>query len=272
VFLHAPSLEGPRRLGPGDLAVMARGCEHVLALQPSLEELTVDSVAAWIPTGVSSGGETATAPQAAVISGAYQLWNRPVHAFFQEMPSWFILSAEEVAGLASLALSVGLLKEEVTQRRLGAEMIVHGLMDVVFTYLLREMLARQARSGASWGQAVEDAPVRMAIGLMHADCAQAWTLDGLAARVGLSRTALAARFRDAMGGDTPMNYLRTVRMQRAARLLSESAQSLEQVALAVGYQDAFGFSKVFKRTLGSSPRDFRRQDQADRLSPWRLHA
>jgi transcriptional regulator GlxA family with amidase domain len=73
-------------------------------------------------------------------------------------------------------------------------------------------------------------------------------------------------------GDTPMNYLRTVRMQSAQRLLSETALNLEQVATEVGYQDAFSFSKVFKRVTGESPRDFRRRNEEDNRSPWRFQA
>lgn len=41
--------------------------------------------------------------------------------------------------------------------------------------------------------------------------------------------------------DTPLNYLRTLRMQRAKQLLAESQQSLDVVAAAIGYRDAFGF-------------------------------
>jgi AraC-like DNA-binding protein len=45
---------------------------------------------------------------------------------------------------------------------------------------------------------------------------------------------------------------------------------LEVVAAEVGYQDAFGFSKVFKRTVGLSPKAFRQRDAAERAHPWRL--
>ena len=70
--------------------------------------------------------------------------------------------------------------------------------------------------------------------------------------------------------ETPLAHLRTVRLQRAMRLLVESDRTLEQVASAVGYQDAFSFSKAFKRDVGLSPGDFRRRDASERELPWRF--
>ena len=61
-------------------------------------------------------------------------------------------------------------------------------------------------------------------------------------------------------------------MQRAMRLLSESERNLESIASEVGYQDAFSFSKVFKRTVGVSPRDFRQRDGSEKRHPWRIQA
>ncbi len=269
VHLHAPSLDAPLALAAGDIAVMARGQDHVLSLEPALRKATVRTIEPWpqqraeaLP--VAEGGS-------AVISGAYQLWNAPLHPFFAELPAWFVLRADELPRLGPLALSLGLLQAEVTQREMGADTVVHALLDVIFTYLLREIVARSDPQQAGWRHAVADPLVRQAVALMHGDCARAWTLEELAAGAGLSRTALAERFRQAMG-DTPMNYLRTVRLQRALRLLSETPMNLEQVALEVGYQDAFSFSKVFKRVVGESPRDFRRRDEEDKRSPWRFQA
>jgi AraC-like DNA-binding protein len=88
----------------------------------------------------------------------------------------------------------------------------------------------------------------------------------LTQHAGLSRTSLAERFRAAMD-ETPLAYLRTVRMQRAMRLLADTEHHLERIASQVGYQDAFGFSKVFKRTVGVSPKEFRRRNADERESP-----
>jgi AraC-like DNA-binding protein len=270
-WVHAPSLPEPLALAAGDIAVMARGCHHVLATQPALrrhQEIPIAPV--WTPPPGEAAATIAEDGDASqVISGAYQFWNAPLHPFFREIPGWFVLRGDSLPKLGPLALAIALLDEEARQRRLGADTIVHGLLDVIFTYALREIVSRSGGSGSGWSHAVSDAQVRLAVAAMHEDCAHPWTLEELAVRAGLSRTVLAERFRVAMG-DTPLAYLRTVRLQKAMRLLSETSRTLEQVAREVGYQDAFSFSKVFKRTLGLAPREFRQRDAGEQSQPWRF--
>jgi AraC-like DNA-binding protein len=262
VHIHAPGCAAPLALRAGDIAVMARGCEHFLSVAPGLNGLAVQTIG-------EAPAEEPAAGAAAVISGAYQLWNHPLHPFLREMPSWLVVRSDEVPKLGPLALTVGLLIDEVRQGALGGETVLNALLDVVFTYLLREMLARHADAAAGWAHAVRDPQIRHALALMQGDLAQAWTLEALAAQAGLSRTALAERFREALG-DTPLAHLRTLRLQAAMRLLGQTEQNLEQVAQAVGYQDAFSFSKAFKREVGLSPREFRRQDEAGRALAYRF--
>lgn len=269
-WIHAATLNEPLALQAGDIAVMARGCHHVLSTQPTWRAGQAVTLAEpWTPPSADEAeGE---AGGSAVISGAYQFWNAPLHPFFREMPDWFVLRADSLPRLGPLALTVSLLDEEVNRRRLGADTIVHGLLDVIFTYVLREIVERHQGPDAGWSHAVANPPVRQVVALMHEDCAHPWTLEELAGRAGLSRTVLAERFRDAMG-DTPLAYLRTVRMQKAMRLLAETERTLEQVAQQVGYQDAFSFSKVFKRSVGMAPREFRRRDAEEAALPWRFGA
>jgi AraC-like DNA-binding protein len=272
LWIHVPGQHAPIALGTGDIALMARGHVHVLASDASLHGLTVESVtdrAGIVPFGSGATGDTSLAGSQ-VISGAYQLWSTPLHPMFAQLPSWFVLRASDVPPLSPLALAVGLLRAEVDTPQIGSKGVLDGLLDVVFAYLLRALMQRQA-STVGVAMVLQDGPVHQAVSLLHEDCAYAWSLDTLAARVGLSRTGLAERFRAAMG-DTPLHYLRTVRMQHAMRLLSDTTHSLEQVARAVGYQDAFSFSKVFKKSVGVSPRDFRRQDTMERSAPFRFSA
>lgn len=269
-WIHAPTLEEPIALQAGDIAVMARGCHHVLSTQPRLRAgQPVTPAGPWTPQ--PAGEAEAGTGGSAVISGAYQFWNPPLHPFFREMPDWFVLRSDALPRLGPIALTVALLDEEINRRQLGADTIVHGLLDVIFTYVLREIVERHRGADAGWSHAVADPPMRQVVALMHEDCAHPWTLEELAGRAGLSRTVLAERFREAMG-DTPLAYLRTVRMQKAMRLLTETERTLEQVAQQVGYQDAFSFSKVFKRSVGMAPREFRRRDGEDMSLPFRFGA
>ena len=266
VHLHGPGLTEPLALGSGDIAVMARGCEHVLSVQPGLQGLTVETIGVGLSERSARGGGAS-----AVISGAYQLWNTPVHPLFAEIPAWSVLRAASLPRLGPIALCTGLVEAELRQGGAGQSIVLHSLLDVVFALSLREVMSQCAQHKPGWSQATRDPQIRRALSLMHEQCAHPWTLDELAQRAGLSRTALAERFRDAMG-DTPLNHLRTVRMQRAMQLLAGGTQRLEAVAAAVGYQDAFGFSKVFKRTVGLSPKEFRQRNTAEQLSPWRFQA
>jgi AraC-like DNA-binding protein len=268
VYLHAPSLPEPLRLEAGDIAVMARGCLHSLSSDAHLKNTkTVALVETW--PGPSALAPTDRANKNTVISGAYQFWHTPLHPFFQEIPDWFVLRAQEGASTPTLQHSLQLLQQEMTLQALGSESIVYGLLDVIFVLLMREIAQRQSQERPCWSQSIQDPQVQKAVQALHEDCARQWTLEALASHAGLSRTSLAERFRKTMG-NTPLNYLRTVRMQKAMSALSESQRSLEQIAQEVGYQDAFSFSKVFKRTLGIAPREFRRQDAQDRTLAWRI--
>jgi AraC-like DNA-binding protein len=272
VYLHAPTLDAPLLLEAGDIAVMGRGCDHVLSATPAFRPQAVVPIrTAWSSPAEPASPVPADASTTAVISGAYQLWNEPVHPFLRQLPAWHVLRAERIPRLGPLALATGLLDQEARASHLGAETLVHALLDVIFTYVLRELVEHLGAGGASWSRAVHDPQVSQALASMHADCAHPWTLESLAADAGLSRTGFAERFRVTMG-DTPLNYLRAVRIQKSIGLLSETGRTLEQVARAVGYQDAFSFSKVFKRTTGLSPREFRRADAQAQDSAWRFRA
>lgn len=267
VYLHAPSIVQPMHLHAGDIALMARGCLHSISTHADLRTTrTVSLERSWAMPESDAAGEPASN---ALISGAYQFWHTPVHPFFAEMPDWLILRAEDGPYPQGLTNSLDLLRQELTMGNMGSETLVYGLLDVIFVVLMREILKRHGSAEASWSNGIQDPHVLKAVQAMHNNCAHGWTLDALAQHAGLSRTSLAERFRASMN-NTPLNYLRTVRMQKAMAVLSESERSLEQIAQEVGYTDAFSFSKVFKRTVGKSPRDFRRQDQKEQSLLWRI--
>lgn len=60
-------------------------------------------------------------------------------------------------------------------------------------------------------------------------------------------------------GVTPARYLNLRKIDRAKRMLLESDRSIKAVADALGFSDAFHFSKVFRQLAGMPPKTFRKQ-------------
>ena len=79
------------------------------------------------------------------------------------------------------------------------------------------------------------------------------SLDQIAENMYLSPFYISKLFKSETG-DTPINYLISLRMEKAKELLDQnSTLSIQEAAAAVGYEDAYHFSKLFKKFYGLSP-------------------
>jgi len=137
------------------------------------------------------------------------------------------------------------------------------LCDALFVYILRSHLATLPPTEPNWLRALVEPHVGAAIEAIHADPAAAWTVGGLAAHVGMSRSAFAARFAQAVG-EGPMQYLTRRRLQRAAAMLRRNETGIAQVATRSGYSSEAAFSKAFKRAVGITPGAYRRTATTER--------
>jgi transcriptional regulator GlxA family with amidase domain len=79
----------------------------------------------------------------------------------------------------------------------------------------------------------------------------------LASQFGLSSRTLTRRFASATG-DGPQAYLRDARVQRGKRLLETTGEPIDDIRRDAGYHDPAAFRRVFKRTTGLSPSEYRR--------------
>ena len=92
---------------------------------------------------------------------------------------------------------------------------------------------------------------------IHVELAARPSLTGLAESVGVHPVTLARAFRRAFGC-TVGEYVRRLRIERAARQLADTDLSLAEIALAEGFSDQSHFSNLFRRHTGLSPFQFRR--------------
>lgn len=65
-----------------------------------------------------------------------------------------------------------------------------------------------------------------------------------------------------MTGKTPVEFIRHIRMQRAAMLLREGKFSVSEVMYMVGYSNSSYFSKCFQKAYGITPADYSRKSSA----------
>lgn len=76
-----------------------------------------------------------------------------------------------------------------------------------------------------------------------------------AAEIGVSSRHLRRRLRE-LTGLSPSAYVRMLRMDRAAQLLTQKAGSISEIAYRVGYLDAKYFSQQFRQVFGVLPSEF----------------
>lgn len=86
-----------------------------------------------------------------------------------------------------------------------------------------------------------------------------WRVEQLARLAGISAPQYFRSFKRATGL-TPMCWLRKERMHQAKRRLTETLDSIKEIAEQVGYCDQFHFSRDFRRSAGVSPSQFRRHE------------
>jgi AraC-like DNA-binding protein len=149
------------------------------------------------------------------------------------------------------------LAAEVATDAPGQQVVLDRLLDWLLVCSIRQWFDRPGGEPPTWWSAQRDPVVGDALRLLHAEPAAPWTVAALAERAGVSRATLAKRFTDLVG-EPPLTYLTRWRMTLAAdRLVEDETATVSEVARAVGYADAFGFSAAFKRTRGVSPSRFR---------------
>ena len=104
-----------------------------------------------------------------------------------------------------------------------------------------EALADYARQGAAF---------------IQQNYSRAISVEDAARQAGVSRSYLYRAFQ-AEFGCSPSAYLTRYRIQRACQLLRHSQLPVGAVAVSVGFEDPFYFSRTFRRETGVSPTEYR---------------
>jgi AraC-like DNA-binding protein len=242
----------PVNVAAGDVVIVAPGRAHTLRDRP---DSPVRDLADLLSEGAfdaspASGGTY-------LICGCFRFADVRGDRLVAALPTLIHMRAGETAAGPWLANTIRLLADESTNDRPGAQTVVNRLCDALFVFAVRSHLATLSTSDAVWLRGLLDPQIGDALRHIHSAPGAAWTVAKLAAGVGMSRSAFAARFTRLIG-EAPMAYLARWRLRTAAVALRTTRRDVAQIAASAGYESTAAFSKAFRRLMGEPPGAYRR--------------
>jgi transcriptional regulator GlxA family with amidase domain len=83
-------------------------------------------------------------------------------------------------------------------------------------------------------------------------------VGSMAERAGLNVRTLSRRFQAATGR-SPLDYALEIRVEAAKRMLEEGSDTIDEIGLAIGYNDPASFRRLFRRQSGMTPAAYRKK-------------
>lgn len=173
------------------------------------------------------------------------------HPLVQALPPLLALRVGDVEGIDH---TLQLLFAETERVRCGQRLIAHRLFEILLLQMLRWLLDHPTQGGIPQGLLAGLAHPKLARALiaLHERPGEAWSLDAMAGEAGMSRSALAAEFKAAVG-IPPGEYLLRWRVSIAQTMLRGGAP-VKAISDTLGYASPAAFTRAFTQTVGASPR------------------
>jgi len=232
----------PIWLSADDLVVLPRGNQHAMRDSPR------------------AGGNGA---KTVLLFGGFHFEDRWANPLLSILPDVIHLQGRRRGVDAWVLWVLDFLKRESAAALPGAEVVITRLADFLFIEALRAYFELSDSDKSGLSVALRDPRIGSALAFLNRHPESDWSLATLSRQAGMSRTSFATRFAELVG-EPPMRYLMRCRVNKAARLLRDGRASVQQVAERVGYDSELGFSRAFKRLVGSSPAEYRRTSNSVR--------
>ncbi len=270
MILHLLNFEGgylsvdgdptPLRIEDGSVLLFPFGhahsiCDTLTSPLKQVLQVTYDAQASY--QGFPAPDEGA---RKAVLCGAFRLEHPGAFPLLRSLPKVIHIPAEQGHAAQGFTEIVQLIAHEATTPRLGADVMLRRLTELLFIHIIRVWEEWQSKTSTGWLAALHDQSISAALGLIHQAPEQGWKVEELAAAVGLSRAVFSARF-TRLVGEPPMKYLIHWRMRRATRLLKNNVE-VGKIATLLGYGSEVAFRKAFSREIGMPPARYRKYGEA----------
>ena len=263
-YIHRDGSDEVQPLRTGDVVLLPHGDGHIMGHEPNGTPIPIASIAPVAPDCSiaqldypgRAGGDGRG--HCSILCGTIRFTDERGHPLVRLLPSLIHLHDEGGTVAGWIETTVNMLASEPSQAMPGREVMIAKLAEMLFVQVVRGYVASTDEQDApvGWIAGLKDTRIARALSLIHEQPTERWTVAGLAARVGMSRSSLFARFSELVG-EPPTQYLTEWRMHLAKVELRDDELGMAEIADRVGYASEGAFSKAFKRTVGISPSEYR---------------
>ncbi len=242
-WIQMPDLSQPIKMVAGDIAFFPHDAAHTLC------------GLAQTPDHAFDYGNPApldpNAPGTGLLCGHLKLPNHIRHLMLASFPEFMLIHPDHSPVNKQIRTLIEMMAEEARLNGLGVTAVLDRLSDILFLYIIRHTLHQEPKLSPLLA-ALSDNNLRLAITPFIENPAEKWTVERMARLACQSRSTFSERFTHFIKM-TPMEFVRTWRMQLAVNWLADQNTDMLDIAMKCGYESEAAFRKAFKRIIGLPP-------------------
>lgn len=243
----------PIRLEPGTVVILQPGVAHRLTGDDEDDQdLELAKNCLPLALGMDEVGSTDGQGGIVVACSSITACYLKIHDLFTYLNEPIVTPAADGDAIEEILSTI---LQEMVNPKPGSNELIALMMKQCLIYVLR----RYCESGmcqVPWLSALDDPQLSPTLELMVNEPGNHFSLEILADHAGMSRSAFAKRFKSAFGRSA-MDFLKELRLQRAAHLLRTSDRPIKAIADQVGFDSRSHFSRSFTDYFDNSPAEFR---------------
>lgn len=169
----------------------------------------------------------------------------------EALPPVIILPLSSVQGLDSF---VDVLFSEADSGREGKDAVMNRLVEVIFVNVLRHIIS-EGETPKGVLAALADKPLSKVLYYINSNLNGDLSVETLAGVAAMSRSTFIQHFKSLLAL-APGGYVQNVRISTAKKLILKD-KPMSIICFEIGYEDASGFSRAFKKNTGMTPREWK---------------
>jgi AraC-like DNA-binding protein len=143
---------------------------------------------------------------------------------------------------------------KATELKYARELRLQGLLSMFLSELIEEAGKNDTVSSNT---NYKELYIKKSLHYVETNYSGKLSIPEMAKSVGLNKNYFSTFFRENIGM-TPQQYIIRFRINKACELMENQGLTIGDISRSVGYEDTLGFSKIFKKEKGMSPKEYRR--------------